>query len=222
MLQKTNRLTLVEQVAHQLEALIESGNWEVGKRIPPEPELMEQLAVSRNTLREAIRALTHAGLLTTRQGDGTYVSASSALGPMLQKRISRTDALETLEVRQALEREAAYLAAQRRSEQDLLDMRRCLEERQAAIHDRNDEGYAYWDVRFHMAVVAAAGNRLLQDLYSHITEGMRAAVLEVYGLNNSDYFEHTHELLYQAIADQHAEKAVEAVQLYINESKKHL
>ncbi|MBW7458333.1 GntR family transcriptional regulator, partial [Paenibacillus sepulcri] len=79
MLQQPTRLTLVEQVARQIEAMIESGDWAVGTRIPAEPELMTQLQVSRNTLREAIRALIHAGLLKTRQGDGTYVSSSSAL-----------------------------------------------------------------------------------------------------------------------------------------------
>lgn len=80
MLQKTNRQTLVEQVALQMESLIESGEWGVGMRIPAEPELMTELNVSRNTLREAIRALIHAGLLKTKQGDGTYVCSSSALG----------------------------------------------------------------------------------------------------------------------------------------------
>lgn len=64
---------------------IENSEWQVGMRIPPEPELMEQLQVSRNTLREAIRALTYAGLLKTRQGDGTYVCSSSVLGSVIKK-----------------------------------------------------------------------------------------------------------------------------------------
>ena len=66
--------------------MIESGKWGVGMRIPAEPELMNELNVSRNTLREAIRALIHAGLLKTKQGDGTYVCSSSALGAVLKKR----------------------------------------------------------------------------------------------------------------------------------------
>lgn len=68
MLEKPKKLTLVEQVADQLQTLIESGQWPVGTRIPPEPELSEALGVSRNTIREAVRAMVHAGLLQTKQG----------------------------------------------------------------------------------------------------------------------------------------------------------
>ncbi|OQV39628.1 FadR/GntR family transcriptional regulator, partial [Bacillus velezensis] len=60
---KTSRLSLVEQVVAQIESLIQSDKWPVGTRIPPELDLMKQFDVSRNTLREAIRALVHAGLL---------------------------------------------------------------------------------------------------------------------------------------------------------------
>ncbi len=64
---KTSRVSLVEQVVMQIESLIEKGHWEIGDKLPPELELMEEFDVSRNTLREAIRALVHAGLLETRQ-----------------------------------------------------------------------------------------------------------------------------------------------------------
>ncbi|MFD6442861.1 FadR/GntR family transcriptional regulator, partial [Peribacillus sp. NPDC060186] len=50
---KTNRLSLVEQVVSQIESLIESGEWEIGNKIPPEMDLIKQFDVSRNTLREA-------------------------------------------------------------------------------------------------------------------------------------------------------------------------
>src|SRR5699024_1523815 len=83
--------------------------WAVGERLPSEMELMKEFDVSRNTLREAIRALVHAGLLETKQGSGTIVQSSSALGAALQRRIEKSTVIETLEVRLALEREAAQL-----------------------------------------------------------------------------------------------------------------
>ncbi|MEI0737966.1 GntR family transcriptional regulator [Paenibacillus sp. JTLBN-2024] len=67
-LQRPTKQTLVEQIAAQLEQLIEDGTWPVGERIPAEPELVKELGVSRNTIREAIHALIHAGMLRTRQG----------------------------------------------------------------------------------------------------------------------------------------------------------
>lgn len=75
------RSALADQVIAQLRAQITSGEWPMGSRIPTEPELVEQLGVARNTVREAVRALAHNGLLDIRQGSGTYVVATSELKP---------------------------------------------------------------------------------------------------------------------------------------------
>jgi len=65
-IKKASRLTLVGQVTAQIEYMIESGQWRVGEKIPPEPELMVKFDVSRNTLREAVQSLVHIGLLEAR------------------------------------------------------------------------------------------------------------------------------------------------------------
>lgn len=221
MLQKTSRLSLAEQASRQIEQLIESGAWQVGMKVPSEPELMEQLQVSRNTLREAIRALTHAGLLKTRQGDGTYVCSASALGPVLKKRVQQSDALQTLEVRHALEREAAILAAARRTARDLDEMRRCLASCKLAAQQRDHEAYAEQDVAFHRAIIAASHNPLLAELYSHMTEGVRESIAEVAELSPGSYFLQNHETLLHAIERQDETQAAEAVRIYIAHSKQH-
>ncbi|MBP2115828.1 DNA-binding FadR family transcriptional regulator [Paenibacillus silagei] len=219
MLAQTQRLTLVEQVAYQIQEKIESSEWQVGTRIPPEPELMEQLQVSRNTLREAIRALTYAGLLKTRQGDGTYVCSSSVLGSVIRKVIEHTDKFESLEVRYALEREAAALAALRRDEEDLAALRTCLDQcRQAAVQ-QDLEAYAHWDVEFHKMVIAASHNQLMANLYNHISEALQNMILEMKDLKNVDFYLDSHALLYQAIADQNGHQAEEAVRLYIDKAR---
>lgn len=124
MIQKINRLSLVEQVAEQMEQLIEQGQWKVGEKLPPEMELMDKFGVSRNTLREAIRALVHAGLLETKQGSGTLVRSTSVLGAALKRHVKKSTMMETLEVRFALEKQAAKMAAERRTEGDLAKLRR--------------------------------------------------------------------------------------------------
>ncbi|RMD78800.1 MAG: FadR family transcriptional regulator, partial [Chloroflexi bacterium] len=69
------RRRLVEQVIDHLRQQIATGTYPIGSRLPPEPQLMAQIGVGRSTVREAIRALAHEGLLEVRQGDGTYVRA---------------------------------------------------------------------------------------------------------------------------------------------------
>src|SRR5699024_11842694 len=119
MLKKANRMSLVEQVISQIENLIESGHWTVGSKLPPEMELMEQFAVSRNTLREAIHALVHARLLETKQGSGTIVRSKNILDAALKNHMKKATLLETVDVRIALEKQAVQLAAQHRTDQDL-------------------------------------------------------------------------------------------------------
>ncbi|EPJ37730.1 putative Exu regulon transcriptional regulator [Streptomyces afghaniensis 772] len=85
------RSALSEQVIAALRAQITSGEWPVGSRIPTEPELVEQLGVARNTVREAVRALSHNGLLDIRQGSGTYVVATSELAGVMQRRFAGAD-----------------------------------------------------------------------------------------------------------------------------------
>ncbi|SFD81900.1 DNA-binding transcriptional regulator, FadR family [Paenibacillus catalpae] len=221
MLKQTKRLTLVEQVAEQIESLIASGAWAVGTRIPPEPELMEQLQVSRNTLREAIRALTHAGLLKTRQGDGTYVCSSSALGPILKKRILRSNWLETLAVRHALEREAAHLAAERRDKEDLERMAHCLKQSKQAIQTEDAHAYARWDLEFHQTIVSSSRNGLLIELYDYISDSLPPILVEMFNQVDFLSFYHNHALLLEAITDQNSTKAAALVQQYIHETQEH-
>lgn len=80
------RAGLSDQVIAELRNQITSGEWPVGSRIPTEPELVEQLGVARNTVREAVRALAHNGLLDIRQGSGTYVIATSELAGVMHRR----------------------------------------------------------------------------------------------------------------------------------------
>src|SRR5699024_2336255 len=128
MLKKANRMSLVEQVISQIENLIESGHWTVGSKLPPEMEWMEKFVVSRYTRRQAVHSLVHAGLLETKQVSGTIVRSSSALEATMQRHIPKSHLVETLEVRLALEREAAQLAAKRRSEEDIDILKTCIKQ----------------------------------------------------------------------------------------------
>lgn len=156
---------LATRISDQLRAEIGSGSWTVGSRIPGEHQLVAQLGASRNTVREALRGLVHAGLLEARPGDGTYVRAASELEVALARRASVERAIDVFEVREALEVHAARLAAERAGAEDVRRLRQLLAERDA---DPDPAAHISTDLRFHSAVVDISGNRLLVDVHRHL------------------------------------------------------
>ncbi|HLR53069.1 MAG TPA: FadR/GntR family transcriptional regulator [Candidatus Avamphibacillus sp.] len=221
MFKKANRMSLVEQVVSQIEHLIESGHWSVGDRLPPEMELMKEFDVSRNTLREAIRALVHAGLLETKQGSGTIVKSTSALGVALHRQMEKSNLYETLEVRLALEREAAQLAALRRNKEDLQEMQKSIEACKRAANTKDLYGFLSADIEFHKAMVKAAHNSMLQNLYEHMTDPLRSSIKRVMiSDKHFDYTREIHDDLFHAIKQQSVKDAIGYVNDYIKEFRK--
>jgi DNA-binding FadR family transcriptional regulator len=178
-LEPTRRISVIGDTATQLERMITSGEWPVGSRIPAEGELMAKLGVGRNSLREAIRALAHMGLLQTRQGDGTYVRASSGLSVALERYARQVDAHFVIETRRGLEREAARLAASRRTDEDLAALDSAITRQRWAIKANDEESLIDADIEFHQAVIAAAHNPVMMDLLSHLGSAHDDAVRAV-------------------------------------------
>lgn len=220
-LKSTERTSLVDQVIGQLRLLIESGEWPVGTKIPAEPLLVSTLGVGRNTVREAVRALVHSGMLEPRQGDGTYVLADDDLGIAVLRRLHRAGMLEALEVRSSLERDAARLAATRRTDADIADLRAALAAREAAWFAGDEQQLIIADLRFHRTAVGAAHNGMLADLYGHLTDGLRAVVetvLQGPGDEEVRFQGAAHCALVDAIEAGDADAAQRCVEQYIGES----
>ena len=172
------RSPLVELAVSQLREQVLSGQWPVGARLPAETELAQRLEVGRSTIREAVRALVHAGLLETRQGSGTYVRSVTA-GGSWEPRLRRAAVLEVYEVRQALDVQAARLAAGRRTDADLAALHECLAERQLARARGRDASFVESDLAFHRSVVAAAHNDLLAEMFDSFAAVVREALIAV-------------------------------------------
>jgi DNA-binding FadR family transcriptional regulator len=206
------REPLADQVIAQLRAQITSGEWPVGSRIPTEVELVEQLGVARNTVREAVRALAHNGLLDIRQGSGTYVLATSELAGVMHRRFADADRDQVTELRLALEAAAARLAATRRTAPDLKLLDTALARREEAWRSGDVEAFIQTDAAFHQAVMAAAHNEVLSALYADLGEVLRTELRQTVGpvLAESRYVSHGGILA--AIRDGDGEKAsLEAV-----------
>ncbi len=149
------RMSLVESTIGLIRSQIESGAWKVGERIPKEAELADMLQVGRNTVREAIRVLSHAHVLEVRQGDGTYVRTNIDPAETM-RRISRSSLRDHFELRAILETEAARLAAARRTDDDLHQLGRPLKARGSASGQGGLAGFVERDTAFHAAIAKAA------------------------------------------------------------------
>lgn len=204
-LSSTTPRSLVDQAIDGMRALLASGEWTVGTRIPPEPELARALDVSRNTVREAVRALAHTGVLQVRRGDGTYVAAPNEVAALLRQQVGHRELGHVLEVRQAIETHAAALAAQRRTRADLRALEEALTQRSRAVTEGDATAFVEADVAFHRRVVAAAHNPLLHELYGGFEDNLRTTIAPPpAGL---DHLGDEHDALLTAIADGDAEAA---------------
>ncbi|MEU6365998.1 FadR/GntR family transcriptional regulator [Streptomyces sp. NPDC046931] len=187
------RSALSEQVIAGLRNQITSGEWPVGSRIPTESELVDQLGVARNTVREAVRALAHNGLLDIRQGSGTYVAATSELAGVMHRRFADADPTHIAELRATLESGAAQLAARRRTERDLKQLDALLLRREEAWGSGDVEAFVTADATFHMAVVAASHNDVMTAMYADLGEVLRDWLRDDVGgqLTPETYMDHT-------------------------------
>lgn len=199
----TRRAGLVDQVIEQLRTAVAQGDWPLGTRIPTEVELGEQLGVGRNTVREAVRALAHTGLLEVRQGDGTYVRATSEVSGAI-RRLCGDELREVLQVRRTLEAEGARLAALSRTDEDIAELRSLLARREVELHERRWEDFAHTDAEFHMAVVHASHNGLLTELYRGLTEVITASVAATSSITPG--VDHVPEIGHEGLADAIAER----------------
>jgi len=200
---------LIEQVTDQLRTEICSGRWAVGDRIPTEPHLCEFTGTGRNTVREAVQALVHSGLLERRQGSGTYVVATSPVGGTLGRFFATAHENDVLELRQALDVTAAVLAARRRTPDDAARLEQLLTERTRLFAGSDVDAAVDTDVALHRGIVEASHNAVYLEFYDSLLPTIRRTIdrhVRVTGLT----FETEHTALVTAVIDGDEGAAVRA------------
>ena len=158
--------TVTDEAIARIRELIVSGRWGPGDRLPREADLALELGLSRNSLREAVRALSLVRVLEVRQGDGTYVSSLEPdllleTTAFVTHLLRDHTVLELFEVRRLLEPAAAALAAVRMDDAGREALRSELERMQTAgdVAELLDA-----DTAFHSVIARAAGNAVLSAL----------------------------------------------------------
>ncbi|HWE80086.1 MAG TPA: FadR/GntR family transcriptional regulator [Gaiellaceae bacterium] len=166
-------MALTDQAITKIKELIVAGEFAPGARLPKESVLAERLGLSRNSLREAVRALSLVGVLEPRQGDGTYVTSLEpdlllAGTSFLSDLLTGPTLREVYEVRRILEPAATALAASRLTEQDYAAIEESLERMDAA---ETTQAFIDADVDFHRVIVNACGNATLASLIQNLAGG---------------------------------------------------
>ncbi|MFN8203811.1 MAG: FadR/GntR family transcriptional regulator [Solirubrobacteraceae bacterium] len=167
------RKGLPEEVADQLIRLIASGHTEE-VRLPPERQLCDDLAVSRNVLREALSALTRMGVIDTRgktRFGRTARARALQLGRAPSQPPSRDPLLDPIEVRRILEPEVAAIATERATAAALEEIRRCVELMAEGIEA--GQNVVEYDSAFHSAIARATDNLIVMELVAGLAESLR-------------------------------------------------
>lgn len=221
--------TLTQELVSSMSEQIRSGAIRPGNKLPTESEIVQEHGVSRTVVREAISQLQAARLVETRHGIGTFVLEPPARTDLRidpSEIVTVRDVLAMLELRISLETEAAGLAAARRSEEQLQEMRSALDAFSLGLDSGGDTVDP--DYQFHEHLAQATGNRYFAQIMRNLGTAtiprtrVRALpstadyVLYLRGVNRE------HESIYQAIASRDPEAARAAMRNHLTNSRERL
>ena len=227
---RNRRGGLVQEVVTHLQQLIQSGQIKPGDKLPTESAVMSDLGVSRTVVREAISRLQASGQVETRHGIGTFaLEAPTTHNFRIAEQDMATidDVIAVLELRISLETEAAGLAAQRATPEQLTAMANALHGFATAIHSQSDAVPS--DFQFHLELAKATGNRHFADLMTylgtHIIPRTRIQTADQAPEGRQAYLERVHgehESIYNAIRNHDTESARAAMRTHLSNSRDRL
>ncbi|SMH33204.1 FadR/GntR family transcriptional regulator [Mesorhizobium australicum] len=222
------RPKLADRLVEEIRTRISSGDLKPGSRLPTEQQLTEEHRVSRTVVREAVTRLAADGLVTARQGAGVFVNdrPEALLGSLLADMTGKVSmVLNVLEVRMAIEIEAAALAAQRRTASQEADIRVAFSAFDKQLSRGEPTGAADFD--FHRAIAAATSNpfyvEILDVLGRRTIPRDLVTTVSASLLQSSDYqqrLQAEHRDIMNAIIDGDATSARDAMRRHLSASQR--
>lgn len=225
---KVEKKTLSQQVAEQIQRMIEDQSFEQGANLPTETELAEAFGVSRTVIREALNTLKAKGLVSIQPGRGTVVSSVSrqyvedTIRLYLRSNYNGIEVFERLyEVRALLECKIAELAALRRTEEQLDQLRAAMRDMKEGAGD--DTLYTRADLVFHMCLAQATQNEFFPLLLKPFTESLIEVIYlgrrEPGGVESGIS---AHEKIVRCVEEGDAEGARQAMMAHIEDSRRRI
>ena len=175
MIEKINRINVVDYVFESMMNMIASGEWKVGDKIPSENELSEKFNVSRNSIRQAIHRISALGLLKSVQGEGTYVNQidlSFYMNILIPHDVLGTDnAIMLLQQQRAIQVESAHLVCENRSDEEARRLLELVDQMKEYYKAKDETGYLNADLDYHSLFAEMTRNTLfvkLTDIIRHM------------------------------------------------------
>jgi GntR family transcriptional repressor for pyruvate dehydrogenase complex len=211
----TDQGRVSRNIAGHLQRLILRGGLKPGDKLPSQRELVEQLQVSRPSLREALSVLETMGLITIKVGSGVFVAAADARAP-LWRFSDRASPRDVYEARVGLESYAAYLAATHIDEAGAARLKTCVDDMRQAFEVDDIVGMAAADAAFHDLVFEIAANPVLAGMYRPVRDLMvESQRLPMTRRTRLDDTLREHQDLYQHLASSNGLAAEEAMKNHI-------
>jgi DNA-binding FadR family transcriptional regulator len=208
--------SITNSIALQIEQLIADSTLLPEQKIPSERLLSSQLQVSRATVREALKELQGRGLIVTKQGKGSFVasiiSTQTTPNPFMHLYFDHHRTLyDVYEVREQLEGQAAFLAAQRATQKDLYRITKAYN----ALQKKLTKNRIINDQKFHKSIVGASHNPVLVHLLSSLEEllfqSVQTAIVNLYHIDElKNLLDEQHREIYQAILNKQPQRAQSA------------
>lgn len=217
--------TPVDKIIRQIRELITSGQLNPGDRLPPERKLAERLGVGRTNVRDAIKKLEFYGILKTLPQSGTIVAGIgiAALEGLITDvlRLENSDFNALVETRLMLEVESAKLAAERRTEEDIRNIRAALKAFEYKVEE-GEQGVEE-DLLFHLQIAEASKNSVLKSLMLIIIPDVIKEFKQLEICKDGRYYKalEEHKIIFTHIINQDSKKVAEAMRVHMSEVLEH-
>lgn len=211
----------VDKIILQLKQLITSGQLKPGDRLPAERLLAEKLGVGRSYVREAILKLEFYGLLKTSPQSGTYVSGLSikVLDNLISDiiKFNKDDFSALIEARYYIELDAVRLAAERRTEQDVVELKAALEDYELKIEQNLNA--VEEDMLFHIKIARATKNSVIESMMIVLVPDLIKSIIEnnICGKARSKIAITEHREIFKAIQERDIDAAENAMAAHLDE-----
>lgn len=211
-------------IINQIKNLIETGQLKPGEKLPAERKLSEKLSVSRSAVRDAIKKLEFYGIVKTHPQSGTIVAGMgiSALQGLISEilNMDAKDFKSLVETRIILERNSAGMAAERRTDDNIVKIRIALDNYKTRVNQGLNT--VEEDLMFHLEIAEASKNPILKSMMmviipDIINNYIKYDVCSSDGLTKNRFAEH--EQILEHIINQDAEGASKAMEMHLNDIK---
>ena len=217
----------VDSVISSIKDSILSGRFRPGDQLPNEFDMMEELNVGRNTLREAIKVLCAMGILNIRRGEGTFVSTEIKADNLLEfiqySLLYETSHVDEIgEARQMVDEMVLSMAVRKRTEEDLDVIQDLMEQMEAYYEQKDAGGMAEIDLKLHHCMISMCHNPFCEKIAEGIYQMLEASIkATTSGEPLADPLKE-HKAMIQCIADRREDLVKPLVEEHIKEWRKYI